>query len=388
MRILHTADWHLGTKVPYIGLDRTDEQMRIVEKIVKIVEEKNVDVVIIAGDIFDNPTPSYQSEKIFYNFIASVCGDLKKYLFVISGNHDSMEKVDTVSVFSKFFNVNGSQMFKHFYLGGQIEKSLPNLICDVDGISFVGIPFVSRYRYSGRYQEIFELILGQLLERAGSEVVLFSHDTLEGVEYSGTEVEYSDKALNLVSIQKQADFDKVRYWALGHIHKYQEIVRNKIYYSGSIIQIDFGEEGQEKGVIIVDLDNYGVRTSFIPIHQERVFRKFDVLNNDYARKLADELKGTKDFVKVVIKGGVEPSLVESLKDSVSNLVLVKETYTNSSSSNIKGYRGMIDDPIKTFLAYYKENYGQDLPNDELEELKKIYDEVLNEADKNIGSSDR
>ncbi|MCS7299037.1 MAG: exonuclease SbcCD subunit D [Spirochaetia bacterium] len=375
MRILHTADWHLGTRVPHIGLDRSEEQDKVVKKIIEIVEKENIDVVIIAGDIFDNPTPSYQAEKIFYNFIASICGDLGKYLFVISGNHDSMEKVDTVSVFSRFFSVRGSQRFKHFYLGIQIENGLSNLVCDVDGISFIGIPFVPRYRYSKRYQEIFENILGQLLERTGSEVILFSHDTLEGVKYSETEIKYDDKVLKLFSIQKLAYFNKVRYWALGHIHKYQEIVKDKICYSGGIVQIDFGEAGQEKGVVIVSLESEGVKTKFLKIDQVREFRKFDACDRNCVEELLEKYKeGTQDFVKIVLKNEVGTSLVEELKNRITNLVLVKETHTIHSHTNVKQYEDMIGDPIETFKAYCKDN-KKDLKEDEIEELRKIYDEI-------------
>lgn len=386
MRILHTADWHLGTKVPHIGLDRSEELASIVRKIIEIVEREKIDVVIIAGDIFDNPTPSYQAEKIFYNFIASICGDLGKYLFVIAGNHDSMEKVDTVSVFSRFFSVRGSQRFKHFYLSSQIENSLSNLVCDVEGISFIGIPFVPRYRYSGIYQEIFEKLLVLLLEKAGSEVILFSHDTLEGVEYSETEIKYNDKALELFSIQKLAYFNKVRYWALGHIHKYQEIVKDKICYSGGIVQIDFGEAGQEKGVVIASLESEGVKTRFLKIDQVREFRKFYACDSNCVEELLEKYKeGTQDFVKIVLKNEVSTSLVEKLKNKIANLVLVKETHTSHSHTNVRQYEDIIGDPIETFKAYCKDN-KKDLKEDEIEELRKIYDEIKSRGLDNISSS--
>lgn len=86
MKILHTADWHLGAKLE--NRDRIEEQTRIIQEISTIANENNVSIVIIAGDIFHNSTPSAPAEDLFYKALDSLSDNGNRLVFVLSGNHD------------------------------------------------------------------------------------------------------------------------------------------------------------------------------------------------------------------------------------------------------------------------------------------------------------
>lgn len=375
MKILHTADWHLGVKVPQIGIERTQEQSKVIDRIRKVIYEEKIDIVIISGDIFDNPVPSIEAEKVFFEFLSDVAGDMGKYILLINGNHDSVEKIAMFNILSKRFN----NRLKSFSIKDSLSNS--ELSLDLEGITFIGIPFIPKYRYSGEYSVIFEKILGDYLsEKSGDNVILFSHDTLKGATYSRTEVEFDDKTLDPESVMKMSGFKKVIYWGLGHIHKYQKI-NEKMYYSGSIIQIDFGERGQKKGVIIVSIENSYIlpKVEFREIQQEVELIQKEIIKEENVQEILDQKDiYNSNFVKLVIKKEISHSLIREIKEKIKNVIITNESTTyNKDNTNISKYKEVILDPIEMFKKYWKEEKKQKLSDKEIEKLKEIYQEILN-----------
>ena len=95
MRILHTADWHLGKNLE--GLSRMDEQERFLEDFVHIVKDNNIDLVIIAGDVYDSSNPPARAEKMFYDTLKKISANGERMTLVISGNHDNPERLGPCS---------------------------------------------------------------------------------------------------------------------------------------------------------------------------------------------------------------------------------------------------------------------------------------------------
>ncbi|MCX8029169.1 MAG: exonuclease SbcCD subunit D [Brevinematales bacterium] len=372
MKILHTSDWHLGVKVPYLGEDRIEEQEKIVQEIEKIIEERNIDVVIISGDIYENPIPSSKVEKVFYKFIANVCGDMNKYVFSIAGNHDSIEKLDSLNIFSKVFN----NRFKNFYIGSSYNPK--NLVFDLNGLAFIGIPFIPRFKYSGEYQNIFETILRDTIKTVNnSYVVLLSHDTIEGVNYSNTEVRYDDKTLVLSSIYKVPNFNRVLYWGLGHIHKYHEILKNRIYYSGSIVQIDFGEKNQQKGVIVVDISESNIEADFVELKQKSTFVEYEVKEDYELDKIIEDEKENENFVKIKInKETISESLIRTAYSKLKNLIILKQRKESREvERDLKDKDQLnLSDVIGFFKKFCKEK--EKMTDDKIEKLTKKIEEII------------
>ncbi len=91
MRILHTSDWHLGKNLE--GFTRMDEQEKFIDDFIHIVEENKVDLVIIAGDIYDNSNPPARAERMFYNCIKKLSGNGERVVLIIAGNHDNPQRL-------------------------------------------------------------------------------------------------------------------------------------------------------------------------------------------------------------------------------------------------------------------------------------------------------
>jgi len=91
MRFIHTSDWHLGKTLE--GHSRIEEQEKFCEDFIKLVEEKNIDLVIIAGDIYDTYNPPAQAERLFYKTVSKLADNGRRCVFIISGNHDNPERL-------------------------------------------------------------------------------------------------------------------------------------------------------------------------------------------------------------------------------------------------------------------------------------------------------
>lgn len=377
MKILHTADWHLGIKVPSLEISRLEEQAKILEEIKNIIQNEKIDVILIAGDIFEVALPSVEAERVFFKFISDVAGDLKKYILIISGNHDSSEKIANLNVFSKVFN-NRLKLFTD--IKPDFVNHINEHIFTIDDVSFIGIPFIPRYAYSGEYQKIFESILLKLLEKSTDTTVLFSHDTVKEAEFSGTEVMYDDKTLDYNSISLISEFNKVIYWALGHIHKQQKVTE-KIYYSGSIIQTNFGERDQNKSVIVCEVKDKGTLPNITPIQikQEVILKQYEISNSDDVEKIIEQHKtlDKESYTKIVIKTQIETSSIHKLKSEIKNSIIVQDIPTKDNSNiEIEEIKKIVNNPINMFKNYCEFN-KINLSNEEIEYLSKIYDEILN-----------
>lgn len=95
MRFIHTSDWHLGKNLE--GHSRIEEQKMFCSDFVKIVEDNDIDMVVIAGDIYDTANPSAEAEKLFYSTVSKIAANGKRCVVVIAGNHDSPERIEAAS---------------------------------------------------------------------------------------------------------------------------------------------------------------------------------------------------------------------------------------------------------------------------------------------------
>lgn len=273
MRILHTSDWHLGKSLE--GVSRMDEQEKFIKDFVDIVEEKNVDMVIISGDIYDNSNPPARAERMFYGALKEICNNGKRLVLVIAGNHDNPERLAAASPLAYDQGVillgrpkSSSEMGKcgeHKILDsgeGFVE-------IDVKGEKavIITLPYPSEKRlneilsesieeeerqksYSARVGELFSSLSEKYREDTINLAV--SHLFILGGEESDSERQIQLGGSLAVGIG--AIPEKAQYVALGHLHKPQEIKgKAKCFYSGSPLQYSKSEVGYTKCCYIVDV---------------------------------------------------------------------------------------------------------------------------------------
>lgn len=340
MRILHTADWHLGKKTD--DLDRLDEQKQVLEQIYKIAKDKKVDMVIIAGDVYDTFVPSADAESLFYRAVSELSNDGNTAVVVIAGNHDEPKRLSNAGLFASKFNIylvgypNEIKITKN----ANINKNIYATSCGNGYIKFktkageeavvACLPYPSyvRYNESLKEGETLEQKIGEWLAPAIKEFkpntvnILTSHLLTYGVDLSRDSFEeYSNLSSNVSFVDKSVLNVGADYVALGHLHSLTKVDRNaSVYYSGSILHTHFEEAGADRFVIIADVDKDGVK-NFEPVQLNvKKMVSFSSDSLDEIEKFCDVCKD--DYVKVVFKqsGGISFEKLKELREKHPNIV--------------------------------------------------------------------
>lgn len=272
MKILHTSDWHLGKALE--NFSRIEEQEKFLEDFVNIVEENDVDLVIIAGDVYDSFNPPAKAETLFYNTLKKLSNG-NRVVLVIAGNHDNPERLSAASPlaydqgvillgipksivptgdFGKFKILDSGEGFFEIEIKG--EKAV-----------IIALPYPSEKRlneiftaeldeekrqksYSERVGEIFNDLSKKYREDTINIAV--SHIFVAGGEESGSERPIQLGGSFTVEIRHLPQ--KAQYIALGHLHKPQRISSTlPAYYSGSPLQYSKSEMNHSKCAYLVDL---------------------------------------------------------------------------------------------------------------------------------------
>lgn len=309
MRILHTADWHIGAKTD--DLDRFEEQKDILQQIIKCASDYKVDMVLIAGDIYHNIVPSSEDEELFYNTVVELSRNGDCAVVAIAGNHDDPKRLSNASVFSDKFGVH---LIGHTNKI-KIDKSRKdtNIYATRCGKGFIEfhtqagedcvialLPFPSYYRYEDiRSDEVsFQEKVKLWLNDGGKEFrddtinINLAHAMSYGVDIPADEfLNYTNLSTTFNFVDQKLFHNGAHYTALGHIHRTTAVNKEKnIYYSGGIMHQFFDNSDTEKNVLIVDLDKDGVKN--IVKHQLdcKELKKFEVNSVSEAHKVLDKHK--------------------------------------------------------------------------------------------------
>lgn len=289
MRLAHISDLHLGKRVNEFSM--LEDQRYIVKQIESILEEEAADAVLIAGDVYDKPVPPGEAVRLFDGFLTALA-DRGINVFVISGNHDSPERIAFGSRL-----MEKSRVYMAPVYDGHVN---PIELRDAYGSVYVYmLPFVKpavvKKCWPEEGIETYEDAVGCAVAHMKEEAfvpearnVLVAHQLVIGASRCDSE-EVSVGGLDQVSAALFRDFD---YTALGHIHGPQNAGGERIRYCGSPLKYSFSEAGHVKSVTIVDLEEKGnvrVQTRpLIPLHDMREIRGSyeEVVSRDFYRGTA------------------------------------------------------------------------------------------------------
>ena len=272
MKFLHTADWHLGKL--FYGTYLTEEQAWLLQnRFLPLVDEERPDVILLAGDVYDRSVPPAEAVALFDEMISEICGKRRIPFVVISGNHDSAERL---SFGSALLATSG------LYMCGDLARLSSIPISDAAGtVCIIPLPYAETAEVRRALsvdvhtkEEALSALAASLLETVptGTRTIALAHDFVAGGTESDSERPLSIGGTDPVS----ADiFTPFCYTALGHLHGPQQAGgKDFIHYSGSLLKYSFGEAKQKKGVILGELDATGrVETKFVPLsprHDVRV----------------------------------------------------------------------------------------------------------------------
>jgi len=288
MKILHTSDWHLGQS--FMGKSREEEHQAFLTWLLQTIEEENINVLIVAGDIFDTGTPPNYALELYYNFLTKLSSSLCENIIITAGNHDSIATLKAPKQLLKALNIHvvtsGDEDEKEV-IEIYNQENLEGIVC--------AVPFLRDYvvrkstssetmndkessltqgikeHYTNVYKEAL-----MLTKKRDIPIIATGHLTTVGSKTSESEREiYIGGTLDINSDFLGKNFD---YIALGHLHINQKVGSEHIRYSGSPIPLSFSESTSQKKVNIVEFENktMTVRELDIPLYRPLLVLRGDV----------------------------------------------------------------------------------------------------------------
>jgi DNA repair protein SbcD/Mre11 len=280
MRILHTADWHFGKTLE--GRDRLPEQAQFVDELCQICRDERVDLVLMAGDVFQTVNPSAQAEQLFYDTLDRLAHHGTRGVVVIAGNHDNPERLSASAPLAERLGIT--------LIGLPKDPLEPSLYADVTRVRRVGagpswlelavpgcahaaviaaLPYPSEARlkellstsldesemleeYNDRVQRMFAELAGHY--RGNTVNLAMSHLFVRGGIESDSETQI--QVGGTYAVHPSAFPAQAQYTALGHLHRPQDVAGgvNPVRYAGSPLAYSFSEVGYAKSVVIVDVE--------------------------------------------------------------------------------------------------------------------------------------
>ncbi|MFF7096456.1 exonuclease SbcCD subunit D [Streptomyces rubradiris] len=259
MRILHTSDWHLGRAFHRVNL--LQAQAGFIGHLVTTVREREVDAVVVSGDVYDRAVPPLAAVELFDTALHRLA-DLGVPTVMISGNHDSARRLGV-----------GAGLIDRAGIHLRTEPSAagtPVILRDAHGdVAFYGLPYLEPALVKDEFgvgKAGHEAVLGAAMDRVradlaarprGTRSVVLAHAFVTGGEASDSE---RDITVGGVAAVPAGVFDGADYVALGHLHGCQTITE-RVRYSGSPLAYSFSEAGHRKSMWLIDLDADGSVTA-------------------------------------------------------------------------------------------------------------------------------
>ncbi len=262
MKILHTSDWHIGQN--FMGKNRADEHEAFLSWLYETIQKENIDVLIVAGDIFDTGNPPNYALELYYNFLKKLFSINGLYVIITAGNHDSVSTLKAPKQLLEFMNVHVITS------GDESENELISIYKKDELVGVVcAVPFlrdsVVREAISGQtlnekesslnhgikqhYIDVYEQAI-ELTKEKNLPIIATGHLTTVGSRTSESERDiYIGGTIDIGSDFLGKYFD---YVALGHLHINQIVGVDHVRYSGSPIPLSFSESKQKKKVNIVE----------------------------------------------------------------------------------------------------------------------------------------
>lgn len=377
MRFLHLADLHIGKRVN--GFSMIEDQKFVFEQVYNVIENEKIDGIIMAGDIYDKPVPSAEAVKLFDEMLTRLVS-INLPIFVISGNHDSAERIGFGSDILSAAKVYMSRVYN-----GNLQKI--ELEDDYGKINVYLLPFIKPATVKNIYKEAeikdyddaLECVLSQEKIDETKRNVIVSHQFVTGATRSESE-EVSVGGLDNVSVENYEAFD---YVALGHIHRAQQMGRESARYAGTLLKYSFSEEKHNKSMTIVDLKEKGnIEIKEIPVkplHDLKTIKgKFSKITSEEFYK---ELK-KEDYYRAVLTDEDDIlNAIGKLKSIYPNLMSMEYDNTRTRSYSVVDNveTGETKSPLDYFEEFFEKQNGRKMSEKQRNYLLEILGEAREES---------
>ena len=374
MKILHTSDWHIGKRL--ITRDRLQEQAEVLDEIVEICDREGIELVLIAGDIFDTYTPSAEAEELFYEKIKKVAGQNRAVL-LISGNHDDGVRLSAAAPLAEEYGIYIVGNDRTASLRKGSKRGVYPTRCGKGYIVFEGgegavyislLPYPNEARFREEKSELSYLEQMQKWLQEGVventenlPSVLMAHIFVAGGSSSQGEREIELGGARAIPA---AALPNCQYIALGHLHKKQHMGSGHCYYSGSPLQYAF-DEVADKSVKVFDLTGDGVQNlRDVPLTKGRKLIRLQANDVETALELLEKCPDNYVELTLVLTAPLASVDAKALNAHENLVSLIAEVHSEESLQ-FESRKGLSDEGL--FDAYYKATYGAE-PKEELKTL--------------------
>ncbi|XTR38251.1 exonuclease SbcCD subunit D [Paraclostridium tenue] len=403
MRFIHTSDWHLGKSLE--GHSRLAEQEKFCKDFIDLVNENDIDMVIIAGDIYDTYNPPAQAEKLFYKTVSELSQNGKRCVLIIAGNHDNPERLSAASPLAHeqgiiILGMPNSYTQPYKYNGFEIvfsEEGVVELKIKDESVVISTLPYPSEKRlnevlvkstddkdkqqtYTEKIGEIFKLTTKRFKEDTINIAV--SHLFVLGGETTDSErpIELGGSLIvNTKDLPQNA-----QYIALGHLHKPQKVSeRLNAYYSGSPLQYSKDERSYSKGANIVDI-KAGEKPKINQIYFKnyKPIEVFKCSGIEEALKICEENKDRDiwSYFEIKTEEVLSQSDIKKMKDTLKDIIEIRPIITSNEQEEV------IDMKEKSMGELFKEFYSFSRGVEPKGELMDLFLDIVSEEGEDINEA--
>ena len=374
MKIMHLSDLHLGKRVNEFSM--LEDQIYILNEIINIIDEQKPKVIILAGDIYDKPIPPAEAVEIFDDFLYKL-SKRNLYVFIISGNHDSAERI---AFGSRLFDKSGIYLSPVY--NGKIS---PICIDDKYGkVNFYMLPFIKPVHVRRffpdaeiyTYTDALSTVISDMHIDTAQKNILITHQFVTGSSRTESE-DVSVGGSDNVDADIFKDFD---YVALGHIHRSQCCDSEYIRYCGTPLKYSFSESKDIKSIAMLDIKEKGnIKLDFIPLTPLRDMVEIKGSYNELMLKsFYENTSLTDDYVHITLTDEEDiPDVITKLRVVYKNIMkLDYDNQRTKKSSEINLINDMDSkSPLELFDTFYELQNGKHLSDTQRVFLKNIIEEI-------------
>ena len=412
LKIIHTADWHLGQS--FFGYDRQPEHTAFLKWLAETVADRQIDVLLIAGDVFDVANPSASAQRQFYHFLKEInLANPGLQVVVVAGNHDSAARLEAPNPLLEELGIAVVGVVKRNESGEIDFNSLLLPLRHRDGsvqAYCMAVPFLRQGDYPPTVQKdqntyvagverMYRGLYEFAMEKAGTELPLVAMGHLHVLGAELSDDDRSERVImgGLESVTSDSFPRELAYTALGHIHKAQKVGgREEVRYSGSPLPMSFSETNYRHQVVLVTLDGRTpasiepliipqtvalMRVPKVPVPPALVLEALralpDKAETDSACALAPFLE-----VRVLLTEpapGFRNEVEEVLANKFVRLVSIVPSYPKQAGNTEERVLSIHDlqqiDPLDMIKRTYESKYANALP----ESLERLFREVEHEV---------
>ena len=375
-KILHTSDWHLGFSMRERRLH--EDQVHVLEQIIKMVRDHKPDVVLIAGDIYDRPVAPAPSMELFDHFISTVGLELNTPVVVIPGNHDSAERIGH---FRRLLNNTP------VHLVGKISADLTPLVLEDEHgpYEIFGLPYLYPAHVKAALGEDSQVndaesatqaMVKRIHEAATTDRrVLVAHAFVMGGQVCDSE---QNIVGNVTGVPADV-FNDFSYVALGHLHRPQKIGSERVQYSGSILKYSASEVNYTKSVNLLEIDVDGKMSHFerLPLTPIRDLRVVTGTFEDILKEAGEN--PSEDFILAHIDDShTIPNAMSRLQAHYPNCLHIRPTFLDKDDPDYMASSDVRNKNMKDVFTEFWQLHKEEVPGADLIDL---FQEALAQAEK-------